>query len=270
MSRQDLKFVIDTLADNQAEFVPRGKVRIACVAAIIRWKPYIMDNIDTSQPLAASALDFLNQPWVNDCHGEAEVLFIRRAKRPGDFWSGHVAFPGGKNEEADRNNLDTVVRECKEEIGLALDTPEYIPLGTLKPRHITRADSNKIMMSLVPHVFLQVSPITPKFTIQPKEVADTYWVPVRYLLETSTAPYDPMVNTMVGPGEKLPWPTSVRVPAIPLPTGSENPPQLWGMTLRMSQEILGMELSPHTVMSEEELQKFEKEEEKRKRNNSKL
>lgn len=66
-------------------------------------------------------------------------------------WSGHVAFPGGKNEEADRNNLDTVVRECKEEIGLALDTPEYIPLGTLKPRHITRADSNKIMMSLVPH-----------------------------------------------------------------------------------------------------------------------
>lgn len=82
----DLKFVIDTLADNQTEFVPRGKVRIACVAAVIRWRPYIMDNIDLSQPLAASALDFLNQPWVNDCHGEAEVLFIRRAKRPGDLY----------------------------------------------------------------------------------------------------------------------------------------------------------------------------------------
>ncbi|CAO3637408.1 unnamed protein product [Mucor hiemalis] len=175
MSRQDLKFVIDSLADSYiSDFTPKDKVRIACVAAIIRWRPYVMDNIDPSQTLTNSAADFINQPWVNDCHGEAEVLFIQRAKRPGDFWSGHIAFPGGKNEEADRNNLDTVIRECKEEIGLALDSPEYISLGTIKPRHITAIDSNKIMMTLVPHVFLQVSPTTPKFTIQDSEVADTY------------------------------------------------------------------------------------------------
>jgi hypothetical protein len=58
-------------------------VRIACVAAILRWRPYISnDTIVTGLP--TSPLDLLNEPWVNDCHGEAEVLLIQRAVRTGD------------------------------------------------------------------------------------------------------------------------------------------------------------------------------------------
>lgn len=81
-----MKLIIDSLADNNVpEFTPLHNVRNASVAAVIRWKPYILDNITLSEKLASSAAEFLNQSWVNDCHGEAEILFIKRALRPGDL-----------------------------------------------------------------------------------------------------------------------------------------------------------------------------------------
>ena len=53
--------------------------------------------------------------------GAPEVLFIRRAERPGDPWSGHMAFPGGKQEPGDPDLASTARRETFEEIGLPLD-----------------------------------------------------------------------------------------------------------------------------------------------------
>lgn len=50
-----------------------------------------------------------------------EVLFIRRAERPGDPWSGHMAFPGGRQEPHDLDLESTARRETEEELGLALD-----------------------------------------------------------------------------------------------------------------------------------------------------
>lgn len=52
----------------------------------------------------------------------AEILFIRRAERSGDPWSGHMAFPGGRHEARDASLLDTALRETREEIGLDLST----------------------------------------------------------------------------------------------------------------------------------------------------
>jgi 8-oxo-dGTP pyrophosphatase MutT (NUDIX family) len=49
-----------------------------------------------------------------------EVLFIRRAERAGDLWSGHMAFPGGRSEPEDASLLDTAIRETREEVGLDL------------------------------------------------------------------------------------------------------------------------------------------------------
>lgn len=56
--------------------------RRACVAAIIRWRPYVEMNPSTT--LATSPTGFLGQPWVNDTRGEGELLFIQRALHPGD------------------------------------------------------------------------------------------------------------------------------------------------------------------------------------------
>ena len=49
-----------------------------------------------------------------------ELLFIKRAEREGDPWSGHMAFPGGRREASDATLLDTAARETLEEVGLDL------------------------------------------------------------------------------------------------------------------------------------------------------
>lgn len=80
----DLKFVIQRITNNSVpDITVEPNVRIACVAAILRWRSYTpYDSIVTDLP--TSPLDLLNQPWVNDCHGEAEMLFIQRAVHTGD------------------------------------------------------------------------------------------------------------------------------------------------------------------------------------------
>ena len=49
------------------------------------------------------------------------VLLIRRAERAGDPWSGHMALPGGRQEPADADLVETAIRETFEEVGLRLD-----------------------------------------------------------------------------------------------------------------------------------------------------
>ncbi len=49
-----------------------------------------------------------------------EILFIKRATRADDPWSGQIAFPGGRHEEVDESLEDTAVRETREEVGLEL------------------------------------------------------------------------------------------------------------------------------------------------------
>ena len=49
-----------------------------------------------------------------------EALFIRRAERADDPWSGHIALPGGRREPGDADRLATAVRETREEVGVTL------------------------------------------------------------------------------------------------------------------------------------------------------
>ena len=60
--------------------------------------------------------------------GDLDVLFIRRAEHPGDPWSGHVSFPGGRVEPGE-DVLSAAVRETCEE--LSLDLSEAQLLGEL-------------------------------------------------------------------------------------------------------------------------------------------
>jgi 8-oxo-dGTP pyrophosphatase MutT (NUDIX family) len=58
-----------------------------------------------------------------------EALFIRRAERPDDPWSGHIALPGGRREPGDADLLATAVRETQEEVDV--DLPASALLGAL-------------------------------------------------------------------------------------------------------------------------------------------
>jgi 8-oxo-dGTP pyrophosphatase MutT (NUDIX family) len=50
-----------------------------------------------------------------------ELLLIRRARRAGDPWSGHMALPGGRRDPDDPDPLTTAIRESREEVGVHLD-----------------------------------------------------------------------------------------------------------------------------------------------------
>ena len=49
-----------------------------------------------------------------------EVLFIERATRESDPWSGHMAFPGGRLDDSDATSRAAAERETVEEVGLSL------------------------------------------------------------------------------------------------------------------------------------------------------
>ncbi|MCB9598717.1 MAG: CoA pyrophosphatase, partial [Sandaracinaceae bacterium] len=121
----------------RARAVPEGPDPTAAVAAILR---------DRSGP---------------------EILFIKRADSPGDPWSGHMAFPGGRRDPGDETLVHTARRETLEEVGLDLGAHGEI-LGPLDdvPTHTTG-------LVVRPYVWTIVG--SPEL-IPNREVAATEWV----------------------------------------------------------------------------------------------
>ena len=80
-----------------------------------------------------------------------DILFIHRADRPGDPWSGHMAFPGGHRDPTDPGLRAAAERETREEIGLDLNGAEY--LGALgHQRAMPRGRTLDLLIA--PHVFV--------------------------------------------------------------------------------------------------------------------
>jgi len=105
---------------------------------------------------------------------DTEVLLIRRAERPGDPWSGHMAFPGGHVEPGE-GLLDAARRETFEE--LSLDLWRYArPIGELDHIHAV-ARGRRLDMVIAPFVFeLLAEP--PPLVADAHEVADFIWAPL--------------------------------------------------------------------------------------------
>jgi 8-oxo-dGTP pyrophosphatase MutT (NUDIX family) len=102
---------------------------------------------------------------------DTEVLLIRRAERPGDPWSGHMAFPGGHFEPEDADLHATAMRETFEEVGIDLRQHDY--LGPLTEIEAT-ARGKLVGMTIASHVFaLRESPLP---VLRPNvEVAELVW-----------------------------------------------------------------------------------------------
>ena len=102
------------------------------------------------------------------------VCMIRRAVKENDYWSGHMGFPGGREELQDGELLQTAIRETKEEIGVDIH-PEQC-MGRL-------SDLNHPRLQVAAFVFR--SEVDLEFTLEESEVAEVYWLPLSRFTDTA-------------------------------------------------------------------------------------
>lgn len=132
------------LASNNPNFVtPKSTTRQAAVAIIMR------ETLDGPQ-----------------------ILFIKRAEKEGDPWSGQMAFPGGHRDPEDDSLRHAAMRETDEETGLSLIGSTY--LGALDHQE-AQPRGRTLDMIIAPHVF-QIDG-DPGFTPN-HEVDEVVWGPM--------------------------------------------------------------------------------------------
>ena len=105
-----------------------------------------------------------------------DVLFIERAERFGDPWSGQMAFPGGRVDPGDADPRAAAQRETLEEVGLDLAGAELV--GRLSDVDAgVRLLAPLVLSAFVYRLDSRV-PLTPNH-----EVREALWVPVTQLVD---------------------------------------------------------------------------------------
>jgi len=164
MNQLDLAWIRRRLAELDPEPIPRDKVpRRAAVATVLRF-----DEADDS----------------------CEILFILRAKQEGDPWSGHMAFPGGRMEQGDLDELGTARRETLEEVDLDLERHGEL-LGRIDDLHAS-AHGRVLPLAIRPFVF-RLATSHAELQANLEEVEEIHWVPAATLLDpasATTVPYE--------------------------------------------------------------------------------
>jgi len=104
-----------------------------------------------------------------------ELLFIKRTERDDDPWSGQMAMPGGRrDDEEDRDLLQTAIRETREETAVELAEAEMMGvLDDLSP-------SSPHLPPILVRPFVFLLPTRPAVSIS-DEVALHLWVPLSRL-----------------------------------------------------------------------------------------
>ncbi|MEZ7972388.1 MAG: CoA pyrophosphatase [Pseudomonadales bacterium] len=162
------------------------------------------------EKMKQAAVSIVLRPGKKD----TEALFILRATKDGDPWSGHMAFPGGHYEVSDESLRHTSERETWEEIGLDLtETARYV--GQIDP---VRANprGRDLDMIVTPFVYELTAPDV-SFNLN-YEVAEVLWGSLRAMHEGSS-------HTM---GEFVVAGKTVNYPGYAV-----DDEIVWGLTYRM-------------------------------------
>ena len=164
---------------------------------------------------------------LHDAPAGPEMLFIERAARLGDPWSGQMAFPGGRLDPGDADDRAAAERETREEVGLDLSAAER--LGRLGD-----VDAGvRLVAPLVLSAFVyRLDARAP--LVRNHEVRETLWVPLARLV-------DPVHRVRHRFG-------LVRFPGIVV--GEPDRHVVWGLTYRLVNDLLGLVGSPLDVAIE--------------------
>lgn len=141
-----------------------------------------------------------------------ELLFIERARHPGDPWSGNIGFPGGRHDLEDLSLKFTAERETREEVGIDLHDASY--LGRLSD--IVGANLPVRVSCFVYGLTRPVKPV-----LERSEVNDLFWFGLQELWQERR-----QVTARFDFDDR-----QVEAPAIDL--GLPGKPLLWGITYRL-------------------------------------
>jgi len=156
---------------------------------------------------------------LHDGDEALEALFIRRAVRVGDTWSGQIAFPGGRRDPGDADLLATAIRETLEEVGVDLSGAERLGvLDDLYPR-------TPVLPPVVVRPFVFALTSHPPIVLSP-EVQDAFWVSFRAL----QAPGALGEIVIDHPG----------IPRRALPAYTLGNRTIWGMSERILTPLISM------------------------------
>ncbi len=147
-----------------------------------------------------------------------ELLFIRRAERVGDPWSGDLAFPGGKREVSDASLYDAAVRETREEVGIELRP-------AMLAARLADVEARRSGYRVAQFVFTLDEPQAA--VAATAEVAGTIWRPLVRLARQEGA------GTYLFAREGMTSGSPLELPCLRF-----DGQVLWGMTYRMVMQLL--------------------------------
>ena len=196
------------------------------------------------------ALKRLQDHMDLDAPSSLSLFFLLRGDVDRWRWSGQVAFPGGKRDNDDRNDLDCAKRETYEEVGFPLDSPEFLYLGRLPDTKIRSREINTEGLVMSRFVFLHIGEMTPTLHYSAHEVEAIQWVPIKELtrgnLSWNTVEHPVMTFVHWSYWEmkqfvKESFPSVlVRFPSLPMPQGWH----LWGQALTGTSQLLSYDGRP--------------------------
>ena len=192
-----------------------ARTRLGQIAGAVRTQTPVVAGRDGQWYEAAVALILRETAG-----GDLDLLFIERAARASDPWSGQIAFPGGRRDAADESLDDTAVRETREEVGLDLRRDGAIigALDELRPRTIVLPPVIVRPFVATVHAEARVASVG--------EVAGFFWAPLDAILDPAAA----------GEREIVTRGTATKRPAI-----EYRGHVIWGMTeriLRQFEEVI--------------------------------
>jgi 8-oxo-dGTP pyrophosphatase MutT (NUDIX family) len=172
-----------------------------------------------SEPETRAAVAMILQPCPAD---DLQMLFIHRAHHPQDPWSGHMAFPGGRQEPEDPDLSVTAHRETFEEVGIDLVRHGRY-LGRLTEAQAS-ARGRPVSMTVSPFVYEVEPEVQP--SPDPVEVQGTVWVPLSFMQQEESERLTKIA---------LPGGAEVEMPAL-IYQGYK----IWGLTYRMLRGFLDL------------------------------
>ncbi|MHA2394518.1 MAG: NUDIX hydrolase [Promethearchaeota archaeon] len=104
---------------------------------------------------------------------DVHILLVKRVENPSDPWSGQMALPGGKKDIEDRDLVETIVRETREETNVDLvDQCRFVGvMDSVRLRHRP--------MTIQPFVYFTTDEL--KIIINRKELEKFVWIPSKHL-----------------------------------------------------------------------------------------